>query len=294
MALNSMTGFGRGEAAADGIKAEAELSSVNRRQFDVRANLPKSMAVFEAHIYKAIHSAVSRGCVTGTFKINYSGEARSRSARIDKETARSYITGLRRVAKELGLRDDLGAGDLLSLPEVVIHEAVPADSKRLWSLVRRALNDAIKQLLEMRAAEGAVLEKDLRRRFTRLQRGLAKIVRHAPRTVRRHRAALVQRLRDADLEVGHTDPHLAREIALFADRCDISEEIVRLESHFKQAGTLMGNGGTVGRTLDFLCQEMFREINTIGSKANDPEISRCVISFKAELEAIREQVQNVE
>jgi len=213
---------------------------------------------------------------------------------IDLEVARVLVRGLRKAARQLGLDDELKAGQLAGLPGVVLAERLPEDAVQMWSVVKRALSAALGELLEMRCREGAALEKDLRRRFKTLERVAGMIKRRAPVVTRRYRKLLRERLLAAGAEIDTSDPLLVKEVALFAERCDISEELVRLASHFDQASALMRGSQKSGRALDFLCQEMLREINTIGSKGNDAQISRRVIAFKAELGSVREQVQNVE
>lgn len=294
MPLISMTGYGRGEASAGGMKIEVELSSVNRKQFDVRVSLPKTLMALESRVYEMVHRVVSRGYVMGTVKVSVSGRARQKCVSVDVDTARAYVRGLGKVAKELGLKNDLTARSLVYLPEVVQYESLPEDSEGVWSLLKKALSGAIDQLVEMRKIEGEALEKDLMRRFEELRRHLDHIVKLAPKVAQKYRKILEKRLQQAGIESEPDDQQLMKELVLFVDRSDISEEIVRLQSHFGQVTGQMDSKRPMGRTLDFLCQEMFREINTIGSKANDAAISRHVVQFKADLENIREQVQNVE
>ena len=190
--------------------------------------------------------------------------------------------------------DDLSASLLLGLPEVVTYRGAEQDAEHVWPALQTALRGAIEQLVAMRQREGVALARDLRRRFRKLAGYLAKIRREAPMVTRKYRAALCTRLSQAGVSVGENDSQLLKELAVFADKCDISEEITRLESHFEQAYGLFESPEPAGRTLDFLAQEMFREINTIGSKANQVRITNQVIQFKTVLERIREQVQNIE
>lgn len=294
MSLISMTGYGRGEAAGSGVKVEAELSSVNRKQFDLRLNLPRQMAALEAQAYELIHKSVSRGHVQGVVKLSLASEARAQRVVLDTDMARAYVKGLRDAAAELGLDDDLSATSLLRLPEVLQCESAPEESDNTWPLVRQALAAAVSALVEMRKAEGAALEKDLRKRLARAQKLSARIAKRAGGVKDAYQQALRKRLAEAGVECGPDDPQLLRELVLFAEKSDISEELVRLDSHFAYAEQLLASAKPVGRPLDFLCQELYREINTIGSKANDGTVSRLVVEFKAELEALREQVQNVE
>ena len=292
--LRSMTGYGRGEAAAGGIRVEAEVSSVNRKQLDVRLNLPRSLAAFESRLVELVQASVSRGQISGGVVLHVSSEARRKGARVDRALAGAYVRELREAAEALGLRDDLSAGVLLELPDVVRHLDVEQDAEEIWPVLRRAFRGALAQLVTMREREGTALKRDLEMRILRLKKELTPIRKEAPAVAGKYRVALMERLQRAGISVDLSDPQLVKELAVFAERSDISEEITRLESHLKQAGGLLMSREPAGRTLDFLAQEMFREINTIGSKANDVVITRRVIQFKTELERIREQVQNIE
>ena len=294
MAILSMTGYGRGEAAKGGVEVVVELSSVNRKQFDLRLNLPRSLAALESQISKLAKARVSRGCVTGSIRVSVTGKARTGGIFVDMDAAKAGIKALRDAAGELGLEDDLTAATLMRLPDVVCFEDAAQDSQKVWPVLKQALQGALEQLVEMRTVEGAALEKDLAKRFAKLERRVGQIERLAPSVPRRYRRALVERLADAKLPVKLNEEQLAKEIAMFADRCSITEELVRLSSHFEQARQIMARKEPTGRAFDFLCQEFLREINTVGSKANDARLSKHVIAFKTELECVREQVQNIE
>lgn len=293
MALTSMTGFGRGEAQRAGLRVVVELGSVNRRQFDARVNLPRGLSVLEPQIIKDIGTRVSRGSVTCSVWL--SRVEGDEALEVDRNAAGLYVEALREVARELEIEDDLAASDLLALPGIVQPRQPGTDeTPDVWPVVRKALRKALHELVGMRSREGRALEQDLRKRFASLETRVVRIEKRAPVVVRRHRRLLRQRLSEAGVSWGSSDPQLMREVALFAERSDVAEEIVRLKSHFEQGRRLMEGRRRAGRSLDFLCQEMFREINTIGSKANDARIAAQVIAFKAGLDRIREQVQNVE
>ena len=294
MALNSMTGFGRGEASAGGLKVEVELSSVNRKQFDARVSLPPGLAAWEPEIVGIIHKAVARGYVRGTVRTAVSEPVRRRRIVVDAALAKAHVGRLRRTAAALGLKDDLTASSLTALPDVLRYEERPEEALRIRPLLKRALQGALADMLRMRKREGQSIEKHLCRELDRAGQVLSRIRKRAPAAVRNLARALRQRLLRAGADVPSDDPVLKREMAVLADRADISEEIVRLDSHMDQARRMLAAEEPAGRSLDFLCQEMFREINTIGSKANDAKISEDVVAFKALLEVIREQVQNVE
>jgi uncharacterized protein (TIGR00255 family) len=295
MSLMSMTGRGTGAGAGRLARVEAELSSVNRKQLDVNVGLPRCLASFESQVQEKVQRALSRGRVTGEIRVTWAAAAQVAGVRVDEGLARANVVALRTAAKKLGLPDDLKASALLSLPEVVVFEHRAADIEALWPLVEKALDAALASLQSMRKKEGAALGRDLRARLKQLATLAREIGTRAPAVAETYRANLLKRIGEllpgADLA---GDERVLKEIALFADRSDITEERVRLDSHLKQADGLLKTGGVTGRALDFLVQEMGREINTIGSKANDAEITRRVIAFKTELERIREQVQNIE
>jgi uncharacterized protein (TIGR00255 family) len=293
MAIVSMTGFGRGEASAGGVKIIVELSTVNRKQFDCNVSLPRELGSLESKLHALIHAQVTRGYVKGLVSVSATGDAAGGGLNVEQIAAQ--VAALRAAAKQLGLADDLTAAALLRLPDVLRPKVLPDDPMEIWPLLERAAAAALQSLAEMRRREGGALEADLRRRFDGLKAVGAKIAALAPAVPKAYQAILARRLAELLGAGAAVDPALvAREVAVFADRCDVSEELTRLASHFEQVGKVLAGGEACGRTLDFLCQELFREINTTGSKANDAEISRLVIDFKAGLEAAREQVQNVE
>ena len=294
MSLKSMTGFGAGHATLAGLKVDVELGSVNRKQFDLRVSLPRTLAVLEPRVRELVQSRVARGSLTATVRISVSGRSQLEGVTVDQHLSEVYVKALRRTAKELHLDDDLTASVLLRLPEVIRYREITEDSDKVWKLLKKALGQALNELVAMRQREGASLADDLLKRFDHLTARRASLCTLAPKVPERYRARLAKRLADAGIGTSELDEVIARELVVFVDRADITEELVRLESHFKQAHRLMRTKTPTGRALDFLCQEMFREINTVGSKGNDARISKEVISFKAELEAIREQVQNIE
>jgi uncharacterized protein (TIGR00255 family) len=295
MSLMSMTGRGAAAAAGRIARVEAELSSVNRKQLDVNVGLPRFLASFEARVQEKIQRTVSRGRVTGEIRVTWAESAQAAGVRVDAALARAHVAALRQAARKLGLPDDLKASALLSLPEVVVFERRATEIEALWPVVEKALDAALANLQAMRKKEGAALGRDLRARLKQLDRLAREIGTRVPAVAETYRENLLKRIAAA-LPVSDlaADERVLKEIALFADRSDITEEQVRLGSHLQQAGDLLATGGVVGRTLDFLVQELGREINTIGSKANDGGITRRVIAFKTELERIREQAQNIE
>jgi uncharacterized protein (TIGR00255 family) len=293
MSVISMTGFGRGQASGQGLLVVAEWSSVNRKQFDCHVNLPREWSALEAQVQTQVRAVIRRGHLKGTIDIRRSQSGRQ-AVQLDLELARARLAALRQAAHKLGIQDDLTARCLLDWPDVLRVEAPALDPETVRPLVERAVADALSKLLAMRQREGKALSRDLTARLGRLRRLVARIRQRAPVVARSYRQALADRIAAATNGLQLDAATLTREVALFADRCDIQEELTRLDSHFGQAREMLAGGESCGRTMDFLCQEFFREINTIGSKANDASIAKLVVAGKAELEAIREQVQNVE
>ena len=295
MSLSSMTGFGRGEAVAQGLKATVELSSINRKQFECHFSLPRNLGALEAKLYALIQSGVRRGQVKGMVQISTApGAALAGGMHIDFARAKGQVAALRRAGAKLGLPDDLTVSLLLTLPDVVKIDAQPDDALLLWPTIRRATEQAMAALIEMRLREGRALTRDLVRRFKSLRALSVRAAKRAARAPADHRDVLARRLTKLSAGLPVDPAILARELIVYADRADISEELTRLASHLDQADLLMAGTASVGRTLDFLCQELLREINTIGSKSSDAALSTLVVAFKAQLESVREQVQNIE
>lgn len=293
MAIKSMTGFGEGAAAGDGIRVAVEMSSVNRKQLDVNISLPRNLVALDAQVQSLVRQEFSRGRISGIVRVETT-DGSAGTVKVDAKLAAQYVKGLRTVSKKLKLPDDLGAETLARLPGLISVEQDNLDAGHATKVLGAAMAKALRGLARMRSAEGKALEKDLRARLVLLEELMKSIQALSANVVTGYREKLFQRLEEAGLEDLAADERIVKEIALFADRCDISEELTRLNSHLGQARKLLRSAEPVGRTLDFLCQELFREINTVGSKANEVEITRQVVAFKTELERIREQVQNVE
>ncbi len=294
MSIRSMTGHGRGQAAGGGLRVEVEISTVNRRQLDIQLTLPPPLRLLESRIQDEIAKSVARGRVLAEVVVQGTDRVKREAIRVNQDLARAYVDALRGAAKKLSLRDDLGVSELARLPGVLHYEPLDEDIRKAWPLVEQAVARALTALQRMRSREGAALRRDLSRRVDTLAAAVVVIRRAAPQVTARYRDTLRERLAKAGLVAEGMDERLQRELILFADRCDIAEELTRLDSHLAQARTLLGQAEPAGRSLDFLAQELFREINTVGSKANDAAIAAQVVAFKAELERLREQVQNVE
>lgn len=291
--IRSMTGYGRGESNLPGKKFSVELKAVNHRYSEVVLRLPRSLSQFEDRIRKVIQARVARGRVDGFFSQEESGE-KATVVKVDKALAAAYYKAVRELQESLDIPGDIKIKYLTDLPGVLVVEEPSEDIEELWPAILEAVEAALESLIRMRETEGTQLASDLLRRINRIALLNQQIKERAPTVVEEYREKLMMRLNDF-IKDGILDPErLAAEVVVFADRSNITEETVRLASHLKQVRACLEEDQPAGRKLDFLVQEMNREINTVGSKANDLEISRHVIEVKSEIEKIREQVQNLE
>jgi uncharacterized protein (TIGR00255 family) len=290
-----MTGYGRGACAQSGFKISVELSAVNRRQSEISLNLPRELEMLEAPIRDAINAKIARGRVVARVSVHAGGDKLSARMHINLPLARAYTTELNRLARQLKLAGEVTLDQLVRAPGVLQTDEELVEAEKIWPVLERALKQGLAALVKMREREGEHLAKDLAGRIAVMRQAVRTIQKQAPLTAENYRRQLVERIKAAGLESpAPDDERLLKEVVLFADRSDISEELTRLQSHFQQFEDCRKSREPVGRTLDFLAQEMNREINTIGSKANDAVISREVVTLKAELEKFREQAQNVE
>ena len=291
MAAISMTGFGRGFAESDGVRVEVELSSVNRKQFDFSFSAPADLSPFEAKCREAVNGRVVRGRVQCQASVS-STDADGTGYNV--EAIKQKAAQMQKLADLTGLPNDLTLSRILAMPDVAFSPARRLGDDVLWTVFAKALADALNSLCAMRTTEGTALAADLAKRLVSLRTRKARVTVLAPEVPKRYQEQLIKRIADLGVPLPVDDVSLAREIALCAERWDVAEELTRLEAHFDHFTALMESTEASGRQLDFLCQEMNREVNTIGSKANDSEISSIVIEMKSIVEAIREQVQNLE
>lgn len=289
----SMTGYGKGGASADGREMTVELKSVNHRYLDVGMRLPRHLSFLEDPIRTALSGRLSRGHVD--VFINYRNlRSDARSVEIDAPLLSAFVSAAREANRALGLQDDLSLSVALRLPDVSNVREADEDTSAVLALLGSAINAAIDQLLTMREQEGARLGTYLGACNDTVESLTEQIALRAPLVVEEYRVKLDERIAALLGNVEVDRARLATEVALFADKASIDEEISRLKSHIAQMRTLMADREPAGRKLDFVVQEMNRELNTIGSKANDGELTKLVLSGKAEIEKIREQVQNIE
>lgn len=286
--MNSMTGYGRGESTLRGLRAVVECSSVNRKQAELVFSAPRELLALEPKVRAHALSKISRGRLA----ISLSVESDTGSGgTIDKDRASAYMKEIRALQKLLGLSGAVSVATVLAGPGVV---RTPGATDDPWPAVSKALDAALVAMLAMRASEGAHLARVLSRDAKALHKLASKVRPYADKVPARHRTALLARMVRAKLPLDASDPRVVTEIALFAERCDITEELERLESHSLQFVEKLKEDGPIGRTLEFLAQEIGREWNTVGSKASDTTISRFVVEAKALLDKLREQLANIE
>ncbi|PYI94654.1 MAG: YicC family protein [Verrucomicrobia bacterium] len=290
--MRSMTGYGRGDADHAGTKFSVELNSVNRKQSDIVVNLPRDLAGLEPRIRTAINEKISRGRMNVSVVLHQG--ANGAALALDTALARSYHEAMLTLQKQLSAPGEITIGTILQAPGVMRSPEQSLDADEAWPTVQRALATALGELIKMREREGKHLAKDLIHRLKVLRQEIKGIRALYPEVVKKYRSALMERIEKAGLDLPVEDERLLKEVTIFADRSDISEELTRLESHLAQFAHHLRKNEPVGRTLEFITQEIFRELNTLGAKSNDAGISQHVVACKSELEKIREQIQNLE
>lgn len=291
---NSMTGFGRGEASGKGYQFAVELKSVNHRFFEASIRLPRNMLSFEERIRKLLQTKIQRGRIDVFVNVKET-EEKKRLVKVDKELALSYDKTLKELALALKAPYRTDIYRLVTLPEVLDVEDEEIDLEHIWEILCSAVNEALNGYNTMRQVEGEKLVKDLLKRLDRISIIKDQIATFSDSMVSDYQGRLRDRIQLLLSENTVLDEaRLANEVAIFADRVSITEELVRLQSHLDQGWHTLQGEDPVGRKLDFLVQEMNREINTIGSKANNISIAQLVVEVKSELEKIREQIQNLE
>ncbi|WP_341409824.1 YicC/YloC family endoribonuclease [Clostridium aceticum] len=292
--LRSMTGFGRGDVQLEGKHFQIELKSVNHRYVDISVKMPKSFTYLEEQIRKIIKEKVYRGRVEVFIGYKNIGESDIKVI-TDIALAQQYVEALKEIHHRFDLEKDIAVSTIAKFPDVLKLEKKEEDQEMIWNLLKEGLMDALNSLLEMRIEEGWKLKEDLLKRLDILLDLIQKIEERSPEVVKEHKKRLTKRVKEMlEEELEIDEGRIALEVALFADKSSITEEIVRFNSHIIQFKKSMEQQEAVGRKLDFIIQEMNREINTIGSKANDLTTANMVVEVKSELEKIREQIQNIE
>ena len=291
--LKSMTGFGRGEVLLPGKRITVEIRSVNHRYCEVVIRMPRTYSALEEKIRRAIQSRVARGRLEVLVNV-VQEEGQETLVKVDKELGLAYYNSLRELGNFLQISAEISAEQLSRLPGVLVLQEEEVDLVEFWGGLETALDEAMQSLIGMRESEGMRLERDLIHRIDRIAQFINDLSMQEPLVVTSYRDRLAQRIKEMISESLVEESRLATEVAIFAERSSITEELVRINSHLLQFQRIIKAAEPVGRKLDFLIQELHREINTIGSKANDTVISHLVVEVKGELEKIREQLQNVE
>jgi len=292
--IKSMTGYGRAETIQDGRKWVVEVKSVNHRFLEVFVRLPASLQPLEGEVKKKVGEKLSRGRIEVGVKADSDGDQVGALIDLNMPMIRHYHSLLSRMKEALGLRDEITIGMLTGFKDAFIYPEVEVNLESAWATLEGVLDGALDELAAMREKEGEVIGRDFNQRMDTIERSLDVIASRVPQVVAECHKKLSDRVKELLGSVELDESRVSQEVAILADRMDITEEIVRFKSHMGQFAEMLKSGEAVGRKLDFLLQEMNREVNTIGSKSNDAEISRQVVEIKSELSRLREQVQNIE
>jgi uncharacterized protein (TIGR00255 family) len=291
--IKSMTGFGRGEYTRDGKEFTVEIKTVNHRYSDVFIKMPRQISFLEDKVRDQVSKAISRGKID-VFITYYDYGDDSKHVAFDEPLAKAYISAVEALRDQFLLKDDISVSLISKYPDVLKVEQADEDEELLWSMLTVAVENALTSLVTMREHEGERLGHVLQERADYIESLVGDISKRAPEVPKDYKYKLESRIKELLEQQTIDENRIAMEVALFADRCSIDEELVRLGSHISQLRSALSMNQPIGRKLDFLIQEMNREINTIGSKANDLSITQNVVEVKSEIEKIREQIQNIE
>ena len=291
--IKSMTGFGRCEIAENNRKFTVEMKAVNHRYLDVNIKMPKSLNFFESAIRAELKNYIARGKVDVFITYEDMSENTS-TVRYNKELAQEYLEHLRQMAKDFNLDDDIRVSTLSKYPEVFTMEEAGMDEEELWKELQKAVKGAATMFVDSRIAEGENLKNDLISKLDGMLKLVDFIAERSPQIVAEYRRKLEDKVKELLGDNTVDENRLLTEVTIFADKVCVDEEIVRLRSHIETTKKTLLEGGSIGRKLDFIAQEMNREANTILSKANDLEVSNRAIELKTEIEKVREQIQNIE
>jgi len=293
--IRSMTGYGRAESVLAGKKLVVEIKSLNHRSLESNIRLPAFLSPLEVDIKKRVGERISRGRVEVNVRID-SDPGTNGGDRLEANLPliSSYYSMLNDLKEKFNLKDEITLDMLIRLKGSVYAAEVEIDPEEEWNVIRRALDDSIDSLLQMKEAEGKLLYEDFIARLNTITIYIQQLKERVPQVVKNYQERLSTRIQELTDGIEYDQSRLTQEVAIMAEKSDITEELVRLESHIEQFGEMLGSDEAIGRKMDFLFQEMHREINTIGSKSNDLAISGTVIEVKTELAKLREQVQNIE
>ena len=290
--IKSMTGFGRGECSKDNVTFTVDIKTVNHRYGDISVRMPRTLSVLEEKVREVSNNKVSRGKIE--IFINYDSFGQDAKVKLDSALASAYVDSLNSLKQQFSIKDDINLSLLTRFPDVLKLENEEQDNERLWLILNEALTSAFDSLVRMREREGERLYNDLMSKLEYIRVTVAKISEKSPELITEYKNKLYDKIKEYTKDIQIDENRILTEVAIFSDRSCIDEELVRLGSHMKEFIKTLNNKGTVGKRLDFILQEMNREINTIGSKVSDLAIVNDVISIKTEIEKIREQIQNIE
>jgi len=288
-----MTGYGRATQTVNGREITVELRSVNNRYLDCSVKLPRLYGFAEDPIKTQLKKSISRGKVDVFVTVNLAAEQDEKIS-LNRPVLEGYLEALRAMAKDYGLRDDISVTSLAKLPDVFDVQKEQTDEQQLTQDILSVSGEAVQKFDDMRTVEGSALERDVRSRSAAILSLVEQVEARSPETVKEYRARLTAKMEEVLAGASVDETRILQEAAIYADKIAVDEETVRLRSHLSQLDSMLTSGGAIGRKLDFLMQELNREANTIGSKCNDLQQTNTVVEIKAELEKIREQIQNIE
>lgn len=291
--IKSMTGYGKSEQTIDSLNVTVEIKSVNHRYFEFSARVPREYGFLEEKLKKYCNSLITRGKVECYVSVE-DLEEREMEVNVNETLAAGYVKALKELSERFGLKDDISAVTLSRYPDVITLHKASEDEERIWNAVKTVAETAVSKFIEMRETEGSKLRGDILSRADYIIECVEFIEGRSPETVREYNEKLKQLMKELLGDAAVDEQRLLNEAAIYADKIAVDEETVRLRSHISQLREFMNSSEAIGRKLDFLVQEINREANTIGSKAQDVDIAKKVIAIKAEVEKIREQVQNIE
>ena len=292
--LKSMTGYGRQESVIDGKKILVEIKSVNHRFADYNIKVPRHLGCLEDRVKKLASENMTRGKIDIYVAVESGDDSSDKDIILNTELARSYISALHELRDKFGLKDDISVSSVARYTEIFKSERREEDEEALWQAVSTVMKDAVDAFVAMRIREGERIEADLVARINYMKELALRVDERSPETVKEYSDRLYARIKEVLADRAVDEGRVLTEVAIFADKVAVNEETVRLASHFEEFNEIITSGEPAGRRLDFLIQEINREVNTIGSKAQDIEIAKIVVTLKGEIEKLREQIQNIE
>lgn len=291
--IRSMTGYGRGQQLIEGRDILVEIKSVNHRFFEFSARTPRAYGYLEEKLKSFVQEKTTRGKVEVSVTV-ITMEGTDAKVEINEELASSYLAALRSLGEKVGIRDDITLSSISRFTDIFTVRKEQPEEAVIWNSVKNVAEEALNAFVAMREVEGEKLKEDVLSRLVFIENAVAKVEELSPKNVENYRSKLYAKLKDILGDKNIDETRLITEAAIFSEKTAVDEETVRLRSHIHQFRRLLAEGGAIGRKLDFLVQELNRETNTIGSKAQDVEIARIVVDVKSEIEKIREQIQNIE